>query len=124
MKYSKQRELIEVAVRECCTHPSADEIYALLKPQNPNLSLGTVYRNLNMLTEIGSIRKVTLPNMVERFDAKTSPHHHIVCNQCKKIFDVDLLMPAAVETAIWQKTGVRVTNHQFVAYGLCSQCSP
>ena len=70
-RYSRQRELIYEALRQTEQHPTAEMIYQWLKPANPSLSLGTVYRNLNLLADEGAIRRMAFP--VERYDAKTSP---------------------------------------------------
>ncbi len=82
-RYSQQREMILTCLRGTTAHPTADMIYQALKPENPKLSLGTVYRNLNQLADDGYIMR--LPFHVERYDANTQPHlHHCACWQiCK-----------------------------------------
>lgn len=87
-RYSRQRELIYEALRQTEQHPTAEMIYQWLKPANPSLSLGTVYRNLNLLADEGAIRRMAFP--VERYDAKTMPHPHFCCDQCGAVYDLHL----------------------------------
>ena len=68
MKYSRQREIILNTVMENPVHPTADMVYSILREENPNISLGTVYRNLNYLAAEGIIRKITMPEGCDRFD--------------------------------------------------------
>ena len=99
-RYSRQRELIYEALRQTEQHPTAEMIYQWLKPANPSLSLGTVYRNLNLLADEGAIRRMAFP--VERYDAKTMPHPHFCCDQCGAVYDV--------------------TGHEVVFHGICTKC--
>ena len=79
-RYSRQRELIYQALCATEEHPTADMVYQWLKPENPNLSLATVYRNLNLLADEGIITRMPFP--VERYDAETKPHPHLRCHKC------------------------------------------
>ena len=79
-RYSRQRELIYRTLKASHEHPTAEMIYQALKPTNPNLSLGTVYRNLNLLVEEGIIARMSF--QVERYDADLSPHAHFACSCC------------------------------------------
>ncbi|MEG2295254.1 MAG: transcriptional repressor [Oscillospiraceae bacterium] len=123
MKYSKQRELIEQTVKTNKIHPTADDIYSILKPEYPHLSLGTVYRNLNTLVEIGSIHKLSIPNASDRFDGQLHQHYHVICNVCRKIFDVELSFCDKLDEIIKEKTGVCATSHQLIINGICENCS-
>ena len=86
-RYSRQRELIYQKLVETDEHPTAEMLYQWLKPENPNLSLGTVYRNLNLLAEEGVI--VRMPFPVERYDARTHPHPHFRCKACGRVYDME-----------------------------------
>lgn len=123
MKYSKQRELIEQTVKTNKIHPTADAIYSILKPLHPNLSLGTVYRNLNTLVEIGSLRKLSIPNASDRFDGELHEHYHVICTTCKKIFDVTLSLNDNLDQIIKEKTGVCTTSHDLIIHGVCASCN-
>ncbi len=122
MRYSKQRELIESAVKNNRIHPTADDIYTMLKPNNPGLSLGTVYRNLNALAEHGVIRKLPMPNGSDRFDGELSEHYHVICSECGKIFDIELSLMSELDEKIKKQTGVTAVSHQLIINGVCEDC--
>ena len=87
-RYSKQRELIYQNLKARCDHPTAESIYSDLKVDNPGLSLGTVYRNLNFLVAANKIRKLDVGQSTVHFDADLSAHHHFICNRCQQVFDI------------------------------------
>lgn len=87
-RYSKQRELIYENLKARYDHPTAEIIYADLKKDNPGLSLGTVYRNLNLLVDTQKIRKLDVGQSIVHYDADLSNHHHFVCNDCHQVFDI------------------------------------
>ncbi len=120
-RYSRQRELIYQAVCQTKEHPTAEMVYRQLKPDNPNLSLGTVYRNLNLLAEEGVLIRMPFP--VERYDADIHPHSHFRCRVCGKVFD--LSMPYDDDSdarAALAQPGFLVERHDLVFYGLCQNC--
>lgn len=117
-RYSRQRELIYNAVRASRDHPTAEMVYAALKGDHPNLSLGTVYRNLHLLAREGKLRRMPFP--VERFDGEVTPHHHFCCEACGRVMDVSLPYDASLDRAA-AGCGL-VTYHATVFYGLCTQC--
>ena len=120
-RYSKQRELIYQAVYHSDQHPTADMVYQWLKPTNPNLSLGTVYRNLNLLAEEGILIRIPFP--VERYDADTTPHPHFRCKQCGGVFDMKLdYSPAMDEAARLAAPGFQIERHTLLFTGLCPRC--
>ena len=87
-RYSKKREAILTAIRSSDAHPSAEWIYHTLKSTHPDLSLGTVYRNLLFFQQNGTIQSVGVVNGQERFDAVTAPHSHFVCTSCGAVIDL------------------------------------
>lgn len=101
---------------------TADEVYSLLKPNNPNLSLGTVYRNLNMLFENGHINKLHMPNGSDRFDGELSDHFHIFCSKCGKIFDIDNCLLSDFKDKINDDIGVQLITNQLIINGICKDC--
>lgn len=111
-RYSRQRELIYEALRQTEQHPTAEMIYQWLKPANPSLSLGTVYRNLNLLADEGAIRRMAFP--VERYDAKTMPHPHFCCDQCGAVYDLHLPYDAELDRQALLASGHDVTGHEVV----------
>ena len=119
-RYSRQRELIYEALRQTEQHPTAEMIYQWLKPANPSLSLGTVYRNLNLLADEGAIRRMAFP--VERYDAKTMPHPHFCCDQCGAVYDLHLPYDAELDRQALLASGHDVTGHEVVFHGICTKC--
>ncbi len=119
-RYSQQREMIYNCLLNTTAHPTADMIYQALKPENPKLSLGTVYRNLNQLEEDGYI--VRLPFHVERYDANTRPHMHFVCEQCERVIDLHTDVPESDFISMEEKTGFHFTRECRVYYGRCMEC--
>lgn len=122
MKYSKQREAILSLLRSTDSHPSADWIYENLRKDFPNISLGTVYRNLALLTETGNIIKIQTTSNKEHFDGCTDTHHHFVCSKCSRILDVrvDGMENAKAEAA--KKLQADVNDYSLVFYGVCAKC--
>ena len=101
-------------------NPTAEMIYQWLKPANPSLSLGTVYRNLNLLADEGAIRRMAFP--VERYDAKTMPHPHFCCDQCGAVYDLHLPYDAELDRQALLASGHDVTGHEVVFHGICTKC--
>ncbi len=120
MKSTKQKEAILAAVCTMRNHPTADEIYVMLRNNFPRLSLGTVYRNLNNFSQQGHIRKVFVPGAGDRFDYRLDEHAHICCEQCGKVFDIDAEVSICPSP---KESGVQVTGYKLMLYGVCSQCS-
>lgn len=126
-KYSRQREMIlDVLTGNQC-HPTADWVYNNLKPDNPALSMGTVYRNLNFLAERGLVRKLSVPGEADRFDGQVDTHMHFRCSQCNHL--IDLKGEAAEEILAFARrfgelTGLEVDPAGLVLEGRCGKCSP
>lgn len=90
IKHSKQRDSIKTCLMGRRDHPTADAVYMSIREEFPNISLGTVYRNLNLLVDLGEIQKLTCGNGPDRFDADTSPHYHFVCRHCGAVSDLKM----------------------------------
>ena len=88
IKYSKQRAIIMDFLKDRKDHPTADVVYTNVRKTLPNISLGTVYRNLMLLTELGEIRKVQVGDGVDHFDPITDEHDHFVCTECGGVYDL------------------------------------
>lgn len=123
LKYSKQREAIKNYLLVHRTHPTAETVYTDLKDEFPNISLGTVYRNLSLLADIGEIQKLPIDNGADRFDGNLSPHYHAICKTCGKVDDI----PLENTDFINQLAGIHydgtVEEHRIYFYGRCSECS-
>ena len=117
---TKQRQLILDAVMASTTHPTADELFQDIRKQLPTISLATVYRNLNILSEDGRIRKIEMPGMPDRFDWRMTTHDHLWCEKCGRVFDFTL--PQALDRQIEEVSGMKVRQYTLVARGLCPAC--
>lgn len=122
MNYSKQRELILQTILENPVHPTADEVYQQVRRQNPKISLGTVYRNLNFLSEMGMIRKISMPVGSDRFDGRLDQHDHMACTHCGRVFDVECGALQQLDRQILEQQGFRVRDRHLLLTGLCRDC--
>ncbi|NLP09273.1 transcriptional repressor, partial [bacterium] len=109
-------------LKETEIHPTADWIYAQLKPEFPHLSLGTVYRNLAILTEQGLVKKIQSGSAIDRYEAKINQHYHLICTRCDSIRDLELPIYEEINDRAGQMTAFHVKEHRIYFYGLCSSC--
>lgn len=119
-RYSRQRELIHQTLMGTDQHPTAEMVYSWLKPDNPNLSLGTVYRNLNLLADEGVITRMAFP--VERYDANTKPHPHFRCGKCGGVFDLALPYDPLLDSRAAENCEHDVEGHELLYHGTCVHC--
>lgn len=122
MKFSKQREIILNEVMNSHLHPTADSIYNSLKKDNPELSLGTVYRNLSQLTKHGFISKLSIPNQSDRYDKNIKPHAHLICKDCNNIYDVESETINKFINDLSNEKDLSITNYDIVLQGTCKNC--
>ena len=122
MKYSRQRELILDTVKNFPIHPTADIVYEYVRSVDPKISLGTVYRNLNRLSENGSLIKISMPIGGDRFDGRLDDHTHIICQHCGSVTDIELKNFGHIDEEVATQTGYQVTGHTIVFTGLCKEC--
>lgn len=121
LKYSRQRESIKEYLSHTHDHPTADMVYAKIREIYPNISLGTVYRNLNLLVDQGEVIKVTCGDGSDHFDYKSSPHYHLVCQKCGCVQDLELDLSSLDALAAKNFNG-EVTGHNIIFYGICEEC--
>ena len=122
-RYSKKREAILTALRQTDAHPSAEWLYQTLKATHPDLSLGTVYRNLLFFQQQGTVQSVGVVNGQERFDADITPHSHFVCTCCGAVIDLKKIpMDANLNQAVQSQYGFQVERHELTFYGKCKAC--
>ena len=119
---SKQKEAILKVVKGTNSHPAADWVYERVREDIPNISLGTVYRDLKLLKQEGEISEVGFVDTLSRFDGNTRNHYHFRCEQCGYIFDVDEPVNEELDKRIAQKLGFKVSCHKLELYGLCKEC--
>ena len=122
-KHSKKRDAILECIRATRCHPTADWVYQQLKPEIPDLSLGTVYRNLSMFRQQGTIASIGTVNGIERFDGNTSPHVHFICTGCDAVMDMhQLSVPSDLAQAAQSQIGGEVETCSLTFSGRCAQC--
>ena len=121
-KFSRQREMIYKQVINHPTHPTADEVYSALKKTNPNLSLGTVYRNLNLLSEMGMLKMLRAGSGKERFDGRTDAHCHFFCTRCGRVFDIEDEKLRGLEERVEERCGHIIGEIEVSLRGVCADC--
>ena len=123
-KYSYKRSLIYTTLKNTKVHPSAEWVYNQVKPRIPNISIGTVYRNIAEFKEEGSIISVGVVNGQERYDADVSPHTHFICESCGSVIDIGpLVQNSEACCEIERQYNVSIKSVQTVYKGLCSSCA-
>jgi Fe2+ or Zn2+ uptake regulation protein len=108
-------------------HPTAAEVYERVRRDVPQISLGTVYRNLGTMADEGSILRLSFAGKPDRFDPNTGEHYHVVCSQCGRIFDTDYCrepeLLRRLDRAVELSTGVQVQQRFLSFSGICAQCA-
>lgn len=120
-RLTRQRVVILDELRKLTSHPTADELYSLVRERIPRVSLGTVYRNLDFLAETGEILKLESAGATRRFDGCVTPHQHVRCVQCGKVGDVQP-MHEVPNTENVAAPGFRVTGARVEFEGICADC--
>ncbi len=119
---TRQRKIILEELRSVSSHPTADELYVRAKSRLPNISLGTVYRNLDLLVQKGEVVCLETAGLQRRFDGDTTPHYHVRCRKCGKVQDLpgEFRLPDIPSAPLndFTVTGVRVEFE-----GICSSCA-
>lgn len=121
-KYSRQRESIKLYLDLHRTHPTAETVYLDIKKEYPNISLGTVYRNLNLLADTGEILRISSGNGPDRYDGNASPHYHFVCSECGKVLDIEVDTQIQLNADAAKQFGGSITGHVIHFFGLCPEC--
>ncbi len=119
--FSSKRKAIYDIAKNTDTHPSALWIYETLKPDFPDLSLGTVYRNISLFKQEGKLRVVCSVDGKERLDCNTKPHPHFVCNRCGRVIDIDEDC-CCQDAGQLPSGGFKVESKLVLYYGVCPEC--
>ena len=122
IKYSKQREVIKTNLANRYDHPTAETVYLDVKNEFPNISLGTVYRNLSLLTELGEIQKISTCMGPDRFDGNPAQHYHFLCRKCGCVMDIDLENQDYLDNAASEVFPGSIEGHSVQFYGVCPAC--
>ena len=117
-----QRSFVLEAVNKLHCHATADEIYNEIARQHPTISRATVYRNLNLLSEMGEIRRLEIPGSADRFDHISSNHCHVKCEVCGRVFDVDMDFVSGLESGIRDAHGFDFTGYDIIFHGVYPEC--
>ena len=122
-KQFRKRNAILECLRSTHTHPSAEMVHEMLREEHPDISLATVYRNLNYFKQQGLVSSVATVRGVERFDANTEPHVHFICSGCDAVIDLEQIkVPQTLDEAVEKTSGCRVSSCQLTFNGLCGNC--
>ena len=119
---SKQKEAAFRVLKGATSHPTAEWVYERVRREIPNISLGTVYRNLKLLKQGRMISELDLTGALSRFDGEVLNHYHFRCEQCGYIFDVDEPVNKEIDMNLAQQTGFRISHHRLEFRGLCKNC--
>ena len=123
-KHFRKRDAILHYLQSVTDHPSAEKVFTQLKPEIPDLSMGTVYRNLNLFKQQGLAVSVATVKGVERFDGNTDPHVHFICQDCDAVIDLmDMEIPDSLKSVAESSSGGRVSECILCFSGLCQDCT-
>ena len=122
MRSSRQRSHIIEVLRETTSHPTAAWLFDRVKERCPNISLGTVYRNLNILKETGIIREIKFGKNTARYDGNVESHHHIVCLECGKLEDVVCAVNPDLIHGVETAKAYKISGYQMEFKGICPDC--
>lgn len=123
MKFSRQRQQILDYVKSVKTHPTAETVYRKVRDDNPNISLGTVYRNLDKLSEEGLITRIKIANQKDRFDGDVIPHSHAICEKCGKVIDVYTCNLDSIDKFVENNIHCKVLSHDIIFNVICPKCN-
>lgn len=121
LNYSRQREAILDFLCHTTSHPTAEEVYRHIQDIYPNISLGTVYRNLSLLVEHGQALKIQGEDC-DHFDGNTEPHYHFVCDACHHVYDVDMEPSDQLIQSAGHNVPGKIRTHSVIFYGTCDTC--
>jgi Fur family peroxide stress response transcriptional regulator len=122
IKYSRQRESIKNFLMSRTDHPTAETIYENLRMEYPRISLGTVYRNLSLLSELGEIQTIATGVGPDRFDGNAMPHYHFICKRCGAVIDLKLQELEHINLLAQHQFSGDIEGHTVFFYGTCEKC--
>jgi len=119
---TRQRQIILEEIQKMRSHPTADEVYERVRKRLPKLSLGTVYRNLEILSQSGVIKKLEMTGSRRRFDGSFGNHYHVACVHCGKVEDISMDPVRGLEESVRSASGYRILGHSLKFLGVCPRC--
>ncbi len=123
MRLTTQRQIILEELGKVTSHPTANEVYDMVRKRLPRIGLGTVYRNLELMSETGIILKLEVGGTQKRFDATIDPHYHIRCLSCGKVDDIEIPVMEDINKTAAAVSQYQVLGHHIEFSGLCNECS-
>jgi Fur family ferric uptake transcriptional regulator len=122
IRLTTQRQIILEELAKVKTHPTASELYDMVRKRLPRIGLGTVYRNLELMADNGMILKLEVGGTQKRFDATTEPHYHIRCSSCGKVDDIMIPVMDDLAEAAAESSSYRIIGHHVEFSGICPDC--
>jgi Fur family ferric uptake transcriptional regulator len=122
LKMTKQRKVIVEELKKLKTHPTATSLYELVRKRLPKISLGTVYRNLDLLAGAGIIQKLETAGTQKRFDGTVENHYHVRCVQCGQVDDIPLPLFGEIEELLSGLSDYKILSHRLEFQGICPSC--
>jgi Fur family transcriptional regulator, ferric uptake regulator len=122
IRLTTQRQVILEELSKVKTHPTASELYDMVRKRLPRIGLGTVYRNLELMAENGLILKIEVGGTQKRFDATTEDHYHIRCSLCGRVDDIDVPVMEELATQAANSSAYLILGHHVEFTGICSAC--
>ena len=122
IRLTTQRQIILEELAKVKTHPTAGELYDMVRKRLPRIGLGTVYRNLELMAESGMILKIEVGGTQKRFDATTEEHYHIRCSFCGRVDDIDIPVISELVSRATVATSYQITGHHVEFTGICNPC--
>ena len=123
LRTTQQRTIILEEIRSSNSHPSADELFSRVKKRLPRISLGTVYRNLEILNQLGEIQELKLSGSLKRYDWNPNKHYHIRCINCDRVDDAPIAPLNQIEDDLYEATVYEIIGHNLEFTGLCPDCT-
>ncbi len=122
IRMTKQRQVILEELCKVTSHPTADEMYHMIRKRLPKISLGTVYRNLEILSELGMVLKLEVGGTQKRFDGNVENHYHVRCTDCGSVGDLHMAPDHEIEEKAQSHTDFQIKRHSLEFIGVCPEC--
>lgn len=119
---TRQRRIILEELKKVKIHPTADRVFSMARRRLPDISFGTVYRNLNMLRDEGEVLELTCGKYKCRYDGDTKAHYHFFCINCKNVFDVNIPVLRGLDKKVSEALKFQINYHRVEFYGYCRDC--
>ena len=122
MRLTAQRQVILEELGKVTSHPTANEVYDMVRRRLPRIGLGTVYRNLELMADVGVILKLEVGGTQKRFDATVEPHYHVRCTACGKVNDIDIAVQEQINEMAEKASNYKILGHHIEFSGICTSC--